>query len=491
MMSEVDDPANATHDEVPPSAEPQARSRRRFDPSLTTLMMVGFLAVGLRVGLRPLGDNSFLTHLATGRLIVDSGSVPSSDPYSFTASGDPWTVQSWGASVLYAGTESLGGLALLRAMIALVTVSLTLAVWHLTSAAQGLVARLAVCTFVISIGTSFWSERPLLFGLLGLALVMLAGEGKLDPRWLVPVMWVWVNTHGSFPFGLAVLVLLAAGRRLDGESPTVELRATAWCALGTALGALNPIGPKLLTFPLNLLEKRESFARIVEWKAPTWEPWSQRLFAIQLVVALVLLVWRARSWRLALPLVAFGLAAVTSVRNVPQASLVLAPLMAAGLAGVGSLDGRARNAVARVGVVALGALSVLLLAVGLTGPHTDLAPYPVDQVAWMRDEGLLDLESRVVTRDFVGNYLEALHGPDEVRVFIDDRVDMYPQDVVEDYATLLGDEPPGTYAEILARYEPTAVLWNRDSTFAEWIENDPAWRVVNQDDDWVVVVPAQ
>lgn len=469
---------------------PAAAARGGFHPQLSTVMAMGLLVVAIHIGMRALSDNSFFTHLATGRIILESGSVPTHDPYSFTAHGDPWTVQSWGASVLYASSESIGGLGLVRVLITALTVGLTALVWCLTSAAESLVGRLVVSAFVLGIGAVFWSERPLLFGLVGLALVLLASEDDLDPRWLVPVMWVWTNTHGSFPFGMVVLVLLALGRRLDGAWPSVELRALKCSIVGVLLAMVNPIGPRLLVFPLSVLEKQESFGLIVEWQAPTWESWSQRLFAAQVVVAVVLLVWRSRSWRAALPLLVFVVAAATSLRNIPQASLVLVPAMAAGLAGLGSIDGRQRTPIARVSVVAMGALCLLLVLGGLSQPNTDGSRYPLEETMWMREQGLLGPESRVVTRDFVGNYLEARYGPDEVQVFIDDRVDMFSKSLVVDYGTLMADRPGDRYSTILARYEPTALLWNRGAAFARWIESSSSWRVVRESEDWLVAVPA-
>ena len=40
-----------------------------------------------------------------------------------------------------------------------------------------------------------------MIGLVLLAVTLIAAEGGLDPRWLVPVMYIWVNSHGSFPLG--------------------------------------------------------------------------------------------------------------------------------------------------------------------------------------------------------------------------------------------------------------------------------------------------
>ena len=47
------------------------------------MALVGLVIVlaGLVIGIHPPGDNSFLTHLATGRIIWDAHSVPSHDPF--------------------------------------------------------------------------------------------------------------------------------------------------------------------------------------------------------------------------------------------------------------------------------------------------------------------------------------------------------------------------------------------------------------------------
>ena len=63
---------------------------------------------------------------------------------------------------------------------------------------------------------STWTSRPFLFGLLCFALTLLVAEGGLDPRWLVPIGWFWVNTHGSFPMGFVLLTLHFAMRFVIG-----------------------------------------------------------------------------------------------------------------------------------------------------------------------------------------------------------------------------------------------------------------------------------
>ncbi len=67
------------------------------------------VAVSVAIGARVVADNSFLTHLTTGDLMRARGSVPTTDPYSWTAAGADWTVQSWLASLIYSVVAELAG----------------------------------------------------------------------------------------------------------------------------------------------------------------------------------------------------------------------------------------------------------------------------------------------------------------------------------------------------------------------------------------------
>src|SRR5688500_6952739 len=90
------------------------RRRRLTPPTLESLFVATFALLGLRIGLRPLGDNSLFIHLRTGIDLVRTGHVPRTDPYTFTSGGDPWVVQSWLASAAYGVAERLAGFAGVR-----------------------------------------------------------------------------------------------------------------------------------------------------------------------------------------------------------------------------------------------------------------------------------------------------------------------------------------------------------------------------------------
>lgn len=450
--------------------------------------VLGALAglAGLLVGLAPVHDNSFLTHLATGRLILDSGGIPRVDPYSFTAAGDPWVVQSWLASTIYATVERAGGFAGIRLLNGALCAALGVVTWLLTARSRSVAVRVAVTGLVLAAAPGLWSGRPLLFGLLGLGAVLLAADGRLDPRWLVPIGWVWVNTHGSFPLGVAALVALAVGARLDDGEWGRERRVLGWAVAGLALGAVNPLGPRLLVFPALVGQRSEAFGAVAEWQPPEYETLSQYL-VLGVVLAGALALVRRPSWRAALPLVGFGALALTAARNGAPFLLVAAPVLAGARPDLGPSVAGFRRSILRPAAVAVAALAVVLAGVALRSPDVGLGAYPVDAVAWMEDAGLWGADARVVAPDYVGNYREAQRGA-EARVFIDDRVDMYPIELIRDYR-LLRSVGPG-WQEVLARRGITAVLWPADSPFGAALAGDAGWRVVHRDETWQVAVPA-
>lgn len=455
-------------------------------PSISLHRGIGILlvALGVLAGAGPLSDASFFTHLATGRIIWETG-VPRVDPYTFTAAGRTWVVQSWGASFLYAGLEKVGGLVAIRLLTAAISGAVAAAIWALTRSARTTTPRLLLAVPAVAIGLDGWSERPLMLGLLCLAVLLLAAEGQVDARWLLPVGWLWVNTHGSWPLGVVLIVLLALGRRLDGEHPAVELRAAVWLAAGVVASVANPYGVRLLVFPVELLGHREALATVVEWQRPAFERWSERLFALLLLVAVGAVV-RRRRWRATLPLVVFAGLALTGSRNVLPASLVLLPGASTALAGLGTLQGAGPHRLARPLAATGVALAACALVVAATGDALDDRPFPIAADRWLREHDLAPAEHRIIAREVVGNWWELRNGPTGT-VFIDDRIEVLPTQVVLDGVLLLEGDPSSL--EVLDRYDPDAVLWEADAPLAELLAGDPRWEIAYRDDRFVVAVP--
>ena len=452
-------------------------------PRVSTVAGGAFVIWGTVVGLERLHDNSFLTHVATGRLILAHG-VPTRDPYTFTAHGRPWVVESWLASVLYRGLENLAGGHGLQVMHAALCALLGALGWMLTRPARQLGGRILAAGALLAVGTGYWSSRPLLIALVLFAALVVMVETDKGPPWaLVPLMWVWLNVHASWPLGLAYLVLRMIGRRVDGTAQGRLPRLLGFAVLGSALGAFNPIGLRLLAYPLSVITHHAAFAHIVEWQSPSFSDPVNLAFLAGFLVAVVLLVARRGTVEDVLVVAVFSAAALDASRNVPVAALLITPVLARGLAGLGTIEGKGRGVVPAAGLAALVALGVALTAGAVSRPAYDFSLYPVHEVSWLAEHHLVP--GRVATTDFVGNYLEFRYGT-RADAFIDDRADVFPPAVERDYGVLLSGSEG--WKTVLARYRFDAVLWPRSDALASLIAEDPGWTVRISDRHWIVAV---
>ncbi|MFP5322562.1 MAG: hypothetical protein ACLGIC_12050 [Acidimicrobiia bacterium] len=455
--------------------------------SLGSILFLLFTAWGAFLGLLPLSDNSFMTHLATGRLILAEGAVPTEDPYSFTASGTSWTVQSWLPSVAYAAAERAGGISGLRLLMVATFVLATWLLWALTRSADAVVPRLLIVAVGMVVASGTWTERPYMVGVIGIAVTLLALSDRLPPWLLLPVGIVWVNSHGSFPLALVLCAAVVLGELLDQRSTArervrAEGRATAFLMAGLLLGTVYPIGLRALTFPVGALTRSETFQLIREWQPPEFTSVPDRAFLLLFALAVVGAVHTGR-WRHALPVLIFGLAAVAARRNLAMALPVLLAVVAHAAPAMGSLRTSTRPALGRVLMVPVGALVVLIVVVGLGRDAVDLRGFPARALAFV--EATSGGPDRFAHQDVTGNLLEVLDGR-SAQVFMDDRVDMYPAGFVADFVRLHGAEPG--WDAVLEQYDIEAVIWARDEPIAEVLAAHPAWQAAYSDATWTVFV---
>ena len=90
---------------------------RRFTSALVLRCLL-FVSIFSLAALPPL-DPDLWWHLANGRLIASTASIPHVDLYSFSAAGQPWVMHEWLADLGMYGLYQLGGLPLLVAVSAL------------------------------------------------------------------------------------------------------------------------------------------------------------------------------------------------------------------------------------------------------------------------------------------------------------------------------------------------------------------------------------
>ncbi len=477
----------------PPATHKRVASGSKFGGMVSTMSVAGgfgwLLAVaGFVVGGTIIADNSLLTHLATGSLIVDHGRVPDVDPYSLDFAGRSWTVQSWLASLIYARAVDMGGDHLLRLIHGLLASWVMVGVWRLTEPARELITRAGLSIVPLLIGGALWSPRPFMFGLVGLVVVLLVMNGSVRSWALLPTMYLWVNTHGSFPLALVLIGAAGAGWALDQRSlPVRHLRLAGWTVAGILLAGVNPVGPRLWWFPVMLLGRGEALDGVVEWAPPAFDRPVDFVY-LALLVAVIAAARRGLGWEHLLPATAFLVAGLMAIRNMAPASIVVVAMVAPALSGVvgrsvGDEAGRAARMLTTAGLTGL----VVSIVAVLGGEGLSFDRYPVDAVSYLEARDLTAADDVVVIhREGVGNYLTYRYG-ESAGVFIDDRFDFYPVERTRDHLVLVHG---GDYGAVLDRHQAQIVIWERESALTDWLDGRPDWDLAYRDDEWVVACRA-
>ncbi len=443
-------------------------------------MMVLAAALGLLIGSGPIADNSFLTHLATGRLIVETGAVPSVDPYSYTAHGDPWVVQSWLVSVIYAWLEDVGGWVAIRGFHGLCLAAVLMGVWRFTGSSDRMLPRVALFGVVVTALAAGTGPRPLLVGLVGVVLVRGGQLGWFRPWVMAPVAAVWVNSHGSFPLAVAILgcsglVELVWHRRLNLRTLQLGLASVVGIVAGAYLG---PLDDRILRFPVELLGRREVLDQVVEWAPWALTDWTGVCF----LVMTVLLCGAAGRGMSAPDGVVAGAMAITgflAVRNIPAAVVLIAAAVAPALRIRWGAIRSSTRGIVPVGLMLCAGLVGLLGVAGLAAPSFVDDRYPAAEVDWLEERQLVASPSvNLLTSETTGNYLEVRFGT-SARVFTDDRFDFYPIEFQHRFHELLASGP---YDAPLDQWEVDVVLWPSQTGLVRWLDQSPDWVVVDLPD---------
>jgi hypothetical protein len=451
---------------------------------MATLFTLAFALGGWRSGLSRLSDNSFFWHLQTGRRILEDW-VPRHDPYSFTAAGSPWLAQSWLVEALYGTLDGVAGplgIRLLGGVTGALVAALSYRLALLLTADR---LRAAGLTFA-AVGASFslWSERPLFLGILalvGLIWIVEVPGSAIGRRPLVTIpvlMWLWANTHGTFALGFFYLGLHLVGQWLDGSPPWRGREGTLTRAASVAVVAclVNPYGPALLLFPIDLLGRGDILRQVSEWQSPDFRKLQGVTLALWLVVFVsCLALGRARPSRrdlvVSLP---FLLLALWAQRNIALAALVALPVSARAVASATSRPELAGRLNRPLGAMLLG-LGLLWTGEAVVTPDFAFDRYPVKAMQFLEGKDLLG--RRLMTNDAWAGYL-ILQWPDQ-RVFIDDRYDMYPPKITYDYIRFSKADP--RWKEILDQYRIDTIVWKRGAPIVQLLDADPDWERVHLD----------
>jgi hypothetical protein len=491
------------------------KSRR---PTLAHLWALTIIAgIFVFVNTHPIRPQDFWWHLKVGEQIVTTGEIPTVDTFSLTQAGTPytfwvfWLMESW-FYVVY----RLGGPPLIVLAQSLIITSAYAGILWLAQAKSGRWRVAALATLVAAaLGINDWNVRPQAIGFLMAAVILVAFHlyDRRKIRWLLTLipasLWIWANSHGSWPIGFVLVGLWLAERgwrvirtRTDGEPWQLQpLIAPALALVAGALALLlSPHGLERIGYVAQMGADPRIQTLIPEWAPPTLALGDGLLFYVALLGSGALLALSPRR-----PTVmelgeflAFGALSIRTSRGVIWFGLVMAPVLARHLAALAAkLDVTLSRAPGNVMLNRLVA-ALLLVAAVLTLPwFKDALPLPpekrnvlsttetpVDATAYL-------LEAQPPGPLFhdlaFGSYLIWAAYPD-YQVFVDTRIELYPYTLWEDYVAITNAAED--WEARLADYDVQTLILSRQTQMAliDAAEESSRWEETYGDETAVIFV---
>lgn len=450
-----------------------------------------FLVCAMGLGL---ADQDVYLHIAVGRWIIAHGYVPSHDPFSFTRTGAPWVAQEWASELLSVLVYRLAGWS---GLVFLGAASFGATLAYLT---RFLVKRmeplhaLLLAFLAASMMLPYLVDRPheLVWPLtvIWIGGLVQASEERRAPRWwLLAVMLLWANMHGSFILGLVLMfpIALDALQRQDKPWRKVAKQWLPFCLSAVAVTLLNPRGYRLLLFPFQLLGIKEIMTVFKDWLPPDL----QHLGPLH--IWLIAVVGAAFAGRVRLSLVRAGMVlallyiALEHFRNVALLGMISPLLLASPVAEHARRTARAGKDNGALDLwFALLARPSRSATLWIAGPIACIAAMVALNLRHVQPPGIIApraalnaVISRVpVPRIFndvnFGDYL-IFRG---VPVFVDARADVYGQKFLKQTFDSMSLAPGGDLQELLRKYKINAILLGRWMAATHLIAVLPEWKRV-------------
>jgi hypothetical protein len=428
-------------------------------------------------------------HIKVGESILATHRVPTTDTYSFTVFGAPWMAYEWLGEVIMAAVAKLGLQPLDLLMLSVAgTIVIGLYLFATLRSGNSKAAFVALLLLFPITNASF-TMRPQMFGYVFLIFTLIVLElfrrGKPLALWILPAVFLaWVNTHGSFIVGLAVIfVYWLCGLKSFSVG---EIEARAWLPrervrlelaflLCLAVLPITPYGTRLAVYPIDMaFSQPVNLASILEWRPMPLDQPGGKMFLAFLFGFLVLQIFFRFTWRLEEILLYVGgsFMAALHVRFILLFVPFFAPILATMLARWVPPYERAKDKYI-LNAALMGAVIVAMFHYfPSTAKFEELVAErsPVHAVEYMLKN---DIAGPVYNTYGFGGYL-LWSGQ---KVFIDGRGDLYERGgVLQDYVHI-SNLKPGAMA-VLNNYHVRACLLERDEPTAALLSASAKWKRV-------------
>jgi hypothetical protein len=369
-------------------------------------------------------------HIRNGEAILATGTLPRTDPWSFTRAGQPWFAWEWLSDVATGAIHralGLNGVALFYAA------AIAFGVWlwfrlHWALGGNFLIAC-AMAPLLLSTCNIHWLARPHVLSWIFLLWAMFLRDPGIPQTAAMTVLWA--NVHPSFFF---------ASLRIVGLKPRRALRLLVVMAVAALL---NPYGPRLYGHVWHYLTDTELLSRIGEFQSFDFhsEGAGQIIAAVILgMIGGTLALTQRRIHHFVIAVVVTAMA-LRSARALPLVALLLLPIANAsitkalsGYPGFLAYSANLRAFDARFSGLAL--VPLILFACWKWMPAAGFPPDQFPVAAYPH----IPAEARLFAPDKYGGYL-IYRSNGQRKVFFDGRSDLYGADFLKRYGRMMQLRP--------------------------------------------------
>jgi hypothetical protein len=496
-------------------------------PSVPDLLFAALL-LGLSCGAGGrllLRDSDIGWHIRNGEQILASHTIPRTDPFSSNMSGHAWYAWEWLYDIAISAihhVSGLNGVVFFGAAVIAATFVLTLR-FTLRRGGNLVVTFLLLVLSLAASAVHFLARPHLLSWLFTVIWFELLDSAAFDDQsrdrlyWLPALTVLWVNLHGGFVLGFALLAIYLIGGAIEyfahrerREETTSWLKQVGMItALTFVASFINPYGHHLHVHIYRYLSDRFLMSQISEFLSPDFHGAAQQCFAVLLIVTIVAVASAAQklapSRVLVLLLAAYS--GLYATRNLPTSSLlitlIIAPLLSDTVAQAAksspiaswlrrffsrldSFGSRMSNVdQAFKGHVWIGLVLVLGLwacwhqgrvgATHLINAYFDDKRFPVEAGGYISGH---EIEEPIFSLDYWGGYLIYRLYPD-TKVVIDDRHDFYGDQFIKNYLKIVLVQ--SDWEKQLDQMQVNWILAPRWSSLANMLRLTTNWTAVHED----------
>ena len=494
MSSQSIEKATSTVNGAVPGAPSQSASvwrsifgRHLMDAAVLVLIIVAFS--GLRQPEHLLGDPDLWWHLADARILSTTHHFIRVEPYSFTVASQRWVNPEWLSEIPYwLGYRTLGLIGIYLVTLISLSANVIFLYWRgrLKAGNAGVALWMAVLGFVL-----MWvnaSARTIVIAYLALSAEMAILEaverGRTRLLWLLPPLFcVWINLHGSWIIGLALLLMyIVCGlvRVNAGVFPQEAFssndRNRLLGVLGVSLVALiiNPYGWRLIWNPFDMvLNQKLNIANVSEWQPLnlSWFVGKAALLAIVLMV--ILNAIKSRRWKIfEIVLVFFAwYTAFNHARFTFLAAVLTIPMLGADLTRCFFPVSEQKTIPVMNAVVAVLALCVVAWYFPTNNQMQKglVALFPLQTIASVQPSW------RTLNEEHLGGMMDFNSKP----TFLDTRWDTFEHHgVMKDFLDVLQLRDS---LSVLDKYRIDHVFLRKEEPFVYLLERTPGWKVIGNE----------